>query len=125
MRSQKQRLLQKAAQEAHEAILQVCEEEGATVRAVVRVLTAELEATEVKVFNSKVVRNGQDSYQLKYSKRLAAHGPRLRAAELLMRVLQMEAPQRIEHTGEVGHRHKHELSPEIQEKLNQIYGGEK
>jgi hypothetical protein len=121
MKSQKQRLLAEAAAEAHQRLMAVCQEEGATVRAVVQTLVAGLGAHEQRVFNSKVTREGRDAYQIKYSKKLIAWGPRLRAAELLIRVLQMEAPQRLDVFGEMAHNHKQELSPEIQEKLDEVY----
>ncbi len=112
-----------AAWEAHQRILEICEEEGGTPRAVIRTLVAGLNACEVRVFNAPSYdkQTGKKTgSRIKKSPQLVAWGPRLRAAELLMKVLAMEAPRRLDLRGEIDHG-VHELSSELQGTLDAVY----
>jgi len=121
---EKERVIEECNQQALDRIAVICEENGLTMEKVVRRLADALDATEVKVFNAPTYDKAtgkKTGSRIKCSKKLVAWQPRLRAVELGANLLRMMPKQQVEHSGSIDHQHKHKLSPEIQDKLNEVY----
>ena len=123
MSDDRKALLEECKEDALSRIASICEENGLTMENVVRTLAEALNATEVKPIKTTVY--GDDGkpkqHRIRYTKKLVAWGPRLEAAKTSSNLLRMMPKQQVELSGTVDHQHEHELSPEIQEKLNEVY----
>jgi hypothetical protein len=78
------------ASEVRAKTLQALEDQNVTIKRIARVLSIELKAFETKAFLDK------KSGKVVYSRPMLAHGPRLKAAELSIKLLDMNPAEKHE-----------------------------
>ena len=109
---EREKLAKESGEIARAETLKHCKAVKLTPRRALKRIAEGLDAHEVKPHYDK------DRGRWAYSKSLVAHGTRLKAAEMVISLLDMKPAERKKIEGEL--KHTHELSPELEELFKEI-----
>ena len=112
MNREDEKLCQKSLEIARAETLKHCKAVKLTPRRALKRIAEGLDAHEVKAHYDK------DRGRWAYSKSLVDHGTRLKAAEMVISLLDMKPAEKKKVEGEL--KHTHELSPELEELFKEI-----